>query len=720
MNYYIDKIKNWNINDNYLNIKCDFKSDSDIDKGQIQIGITDKNDIVLNINPWGINNNNYKPIKYNLRDIEPNNVHNTSSGFKLLEDDIIVSISQDRLTIEKNSNSIELILDQTTDIKNNLYGSGTGYKTKKFENHPEIINKVMLNIRMENERIYGGGERFENMDLSGSTETTTVTQGAGTKNNNKYKAAPKFISSRGYGYIINTYSNIESDFGHTSNEIIQISCSESSSEFIFSLEKSPKEVLKSQYKYNTINKNPPMWTYGFWTSRNTYESWSEIIEIAEKYREENVPCDVIHIDPGWINDFNDYKFEWGSGFENPTKNINKLNSMNFKISLWIYPYIPINSTMYKDAEDSYIVKHTNGGDFVFKDNRGKLVAVDFTNPNAVEWWSKKLSKIISDGIDVIKADFGEYISEDTVFYNGKTGSEIGNKYPELYQKACESAFNKSDKKPILWSRSGWLSQNQSSIHWNGDAESDWNGLRSTIKSGLNASMSSYSYWGSDVGGYKNKPSDTLYGEWLKFSLFSPYVRAHGKSPREPWDFNKSYKDSKRVLSERYKIIPYIYSYGQIAQQQGIPIMRPMSLFDEDKYNTNYENTQYMLGDHVLVSPYINQERFKSTYLPDTSKWISYWNEKVYEGGQEIELSYDECIIPVFVRKGSAIPKMKNKEYYIEQEYDLKIDVYGKPEDENLITPYYNNKTLYDLIVKQDGSLSSNLDLEDIDVNRRLI
>lgn len=705
MYYCVESLDEPKLKDNLLEMDADFESEDGRNiKGKLRIGFTSHDDIIIRLEPWGrdLKKSKSSPVSYSLQDMDDDLIKSGES-YEIEKNGTRVYVSEDKIEVSNNKSEVELPLASTKDLKNNLSTNGFGFTTEEFNNNPEKVNQTNINIRMStDEKVYGGGERFKRLNHTGSDIKVQVTQGAGGKTDKTYKSAPRFVSSEGYGYSINTYNTVEASFGTNSPEITEIRSEGSSMEVLLTLGSSTKECLSNLYQYEPKNSNPPMWSYGFWSSRNTYESWDQVMDIANEYRKRDVPCDVIHLDPAWLGSYEEHSFSWSDPFSKARKYINKLHDMGFKISIWVYPYIPVSSPMYKETDESYFVNDLNGNTFIFKDNV-KLVAVDFTNPDAYEWWSNELSDVISDGVDVIKSDFGEYITEDTVFHNGLTGEEMRNAYPDIYQKACASAFEKADKEPLLWSRSGWLGQNGDSIHWNGDAESDWEGYRSTIRSGLNAAMSSYSFWSSDVGGYKRDPSDKLYGEWMKSSAFgSSHIRAHGKSPREPWEYPDTYEDSKRALTERYDLIPYFYSYGQVAEEEGIPIMRPQFLVNQDTDIRN-QNSKYFVGDHMLVAPYMTSDRSRSVYLPRDSDWFSYWDETEFSGGQEVSLSYDNCMMPIFVRKGAGIPIFTDDVQYIEDDYNVDVKVYGVSDSE-VTTPYYDGQNLSDIVVMPDGSV----------------
>jgi alpha-D-xyloside xylohydrolase len=549
------------------------------------------------------------------------------------------------------------------------------------------------------EEFYGGGEVFSDLNHRGKELDEWVTQAAGSASSDQYKASPVFVSSRGYSVIVDTHSRVGFDFGVESSTSGEISVDSTSLSFVVSFDESVKESVQSVSNHIERPSNPPLWTYGFWISRNSYRTWDEVEDIAGEFRSRSIPCDVIHIDPGWMGQGFDFDLEWGeTTFENPVDHLEDLDDQGFSTSIWEYPYIQADSDLFEKAKDNdYLVKDGEGNVLLFY-SLGNLGAVDFTNPEAFEWWTDINSKRISEGVDVIKADFGEYLPERSVLSNGKTGTHMRNYYSTLFQQSCRRAFEKSDKDPVLWSRSGWAKQSEGSIHWGGDPRSSWGGFERSIKSGLNLLLSGYLYWSCDCGGYKQKPSDKLYGEWMKWgALGMSHMRSHGKTPREPWEYDSVCEEVVDVLQERYDLMPYLYTYGEYATESGTPLIRPMEMEHNVSELPRGVSVQHYTGPNFIVAPFITPDRSRSMFIPD-GEWVSYWTGEKVEGSQVIDVEYsEEEPIPFYVKAGSVLPKQeevdhlkdgyRNPHLYVTSvpSEDVERDIkYYDPESERMI------------------------------------
>ena len=299
----------------------------------------------------------------------------------------------------------------------------------------------------------------------------------------------------------------------------------------------------------------------------TYYSAKEVETICERFRKENYPCDVIHLDSGYFSD--DWVCDWKFSperFSEPDQFIKKLDQQGFKISVWQTPNIGKENPLYQHAvEKGYlpIVKeedeYTAMSDFSGQDFGGQI---DLTNKEAVAWYKTLLRGLLDLGVKTIKTDFGEKILLNADF-KAMSGLELHNLYALLYQKAAFETTAEYTDKPFIWGRSTWAGGQRYPLHWGGDTSSDWDGLTASLRGGLQFGLSGYTYWSHDVAGFhglpefmNNWPSENLYLRWTQFesSLSSPL----------PWSFTQRTLGIscgsfavRNYLHLRYTLIPYI-------------------------------------------------------------------------------------------------------------------------------------------------------------------
>jgi alpha-D-xyloside xylohydrolase len=104
--------------------------------------------------------------------------------------------------------------------------------------------------------------------------------------------------------------------------------------------------------------------------------------------------------------------------------------------------------------------------------------------------------------------------------------------------------------------------------------------------------------------------------------------------------------------------PYIHEQMEVANQSGLPPMRPLFVdFPADPGCENIED-QFMFGPEILVSPVLHLgERERSLYLPAGVRWVYAWTGQVFAGGQTLTLPAPLQQIPVLLKEGSALMRL---------------------------------------------------------------
>jgi alpha-D-xyloside xylohydrolase len=293
--------------------------------------------------------------------------------------------------------------------------------------------------------------------------------------------------------------------------------------------------------------------------------------------------------------------------------------------------------------------------------------IDLTNPEAVIWWQDNIRQLAEMGVNGFNTDFGEQVPVDSMFHNGKTGHEMHNLYPRLYNELTFEAMQVQRggvRQPgMLLARSGWHGSQRLSAIWAGDQTSDFaynSGLRTAIIAGLSAGLAGFPYWTSDIGGYFGTPTDEVYARWVEFSAFCPIMMIHGAGRREPWTFSRETLGLYRRFAKLHtELFPYIYTYAHEAARTGVPIMRamPLEFPDEPDAWAELAEHQFLFGADLLVAPvYYGFSRTRPVFLP-RGHWRDFWTGERLAGGQVLRRRAEIGQIPVFARAGAIIPRL---------------------------------------------------------------
>ena len=511
----------------------------------------------------------------------------------------------------------------------------------------------------------GTGERFAKMDLSGQTFFLKNQDGQGVNNRRTYKNIPFYLSSRMYGTFYHTCAHSKLSLAGQSTRSVQFLSDQAMLDVFVIAGDTMEEILRGYRDLTGYPSMPPLWSFGIWMSRMTYFSADEVNEIGDRMRAEHYPCDVIHLDTGWFK--TDWLCEWKFNeerFPDPKGFIQGLKKKGYRVSLWQLPYVAENAEQIDEArKNDYIAPLTKkqdseGSNFSALDYAG---TIDFTYPQATEWYKGLLKNLLDMGVTCIKTDFGENIHMDAL-YKGMKPELLNNLYALLYQKAAYEITKDVTGDGIVWARSAWAGCQRYPLHWGGDSCSSWDGMAGSLKGGLHFGLSGFAFWSHDVPGFHTLPNfmnsivdDDVYMRWTQFGVFSSHIRYHGTNKREPWHYPAIAPMIKKWWKLRYTLIPYIVEQSRKAIASGAPLLQALIFHHpEDKLCWHIDD-EYYFGNDFLVAPVMNSENRRDVYLPE-GKWVNFFTGERLEGGRwlkNLDVPLDE--MPVYVRQGATIP-----------------------------------------------------------------
>jgi alpha-D-xyloside xylohydrolase len=549
------------------------------------------------------------------------------------------------------------------DVRGNDRTPPLGFELAEINEGPHRVAGTRTAFRLQpGERVYGLGEQFTGFDRRGRTFDLWHVEPLGTQTQHAYKNIPFHLSTAGYGMLVDTTSRVHYDLGRSTTATGVVSVADDRFSCVFFCGNSFTDILETYTGLTGRPDRPPKWSFGLWMSRLGYESREELERVADRLREEAIPADVIHLDPFWMREEHACDLVWDrEQFPDPEGMIADLHDRNFRLSLWEHPHVPVGTDAFATGRaEGYFVNDGTGKPYVMDRTcqgayRGALV--DFSDPDATEWWQEKHRDLLAMGVDVFKTDYGEYVPEDAVFDNGRSGRSMHNLYPYLYNEAIyEVTRDVHGDDGLVWGRSAWVGSQRFPVHWGGDPHPSESGMAAALRGGLSASLSGIAFWSHDIGGFRGTPSPELYVRWAQFGLLSSHARCHGTTPREPWAFGETATDQFRTYAElRYSLLPYIYTYAEIAARTGLPVVRPLVLAYQDDPAVQQLDTEYLLGEDLLVVPVFADSGTRSAYLP-AGEWVDYWTGDRHEGEQTVYREVDLETLPLFVRAGSVVPR----------------------------------------------------------------
>jgi alpha-D-xyloside xylohydrolase len=507
------------------------------------------------------------------------------------------------------------------------------------------------------EKIFGCGESFTALNKRGQKIVLWSTDANGIQNQRMYKPIPFFMSSRGYGMFLHTSSPITCDFGYSFSGVNSLMIGDDEAD-IFIFLGSPKDILGEYTALTGRSPLPPLWSFGLWMSRCTYNNEAQVREIADKLRTNQIPCDVIHLDTGWFEtDWRcDYQFSTNR-FPTPQSMISDLKDEGFHISCWQLPYFVPKNSLFPELLEKNLVVRDDKGNLPSED-----AVLDFSNPKTVTWYQDHLASLLKMGVGAIKADFGEAAPADGIYADGRTGFYEHNLYPLRYNKAAADITKRISGDNIIWARSAWAGSQRYPIHWGGDAESTDQGMATELRGGLSFGLSGFSFWSHDIGGFTaNSVATTdknLYLRWLAFGMLTSHSRCHGEAPKEPWNYGEDFMNEFRSVDDmKYRLMPYVYAQAKDCSEHGLPMLRALFIEFPNDPGSWLVDDEYLFGSDMLVAPLMHDgETGRDVYLPPGT-WIDFQSGTHYSGGwNHIEAGQIPAII--LVRDGTVIPEIQ--------------------------------------------------------------
>ena len=398
----------------------------------------------------------------------------------------------------------------------------------------------------------------------------------------------------------------------------------------------------------------PSWALGYIHCRERFHSSQEILETANRFRNEQMPIDVI------VQDWQYWgKYGWNSMrfdeqyYPDPKALTDSLHRMGIRLMVSVWSKIDKNSEVGRQmGADNYYIPGTDW--------------IDFFNPEAAaSYWKNFRERLVPLGIDAWWQDATEPENDDLVgrrVNNGKwAGEQVRNVYPLLVNKTVYEGLVEAGKEQMILTRCGFPGiQRYGSALWSGDVGNDWETFRRQISAGLGVQAAGVPWWTYDAGGFF-RPGDQYTNQdyiermlrWIETSVYLPLMRVHGyMSNTEPWNYGDEAKQIiADCLKERQRLRPYIERCAERVAKEGYTLMRPLVFDFANDPEALKQKYEYMFGPSLLISP-VTEPRVKEwkTYLPKCAEgWRDYRTGKHYEGGQTVTTAVDKAHIPVFVR-----------------------------------------------------------------------
>ena len=420
----------------------------------------------------------------------------------------------------------------------------------------------------------------------------------------------------------------------------------------------------------------PLWTYGFWQSKERYKTAAETESIVDQYRALHVPLDGI---------IQDWQY-WGSNYlwnamdflsedfvngPQMIKNVHRKHA-HFMISIWA-SFGPQTQQFRELAEKNLLLPFEtwpqSGLSHIWpprKDYPSGVKVYDAFSPEARAIYWKHLKRLYDYGTDAWWMD-----STDPDFFNpresdyahpvyGGTWRSQRNAFPLETVRGIYQSQRKDDrgKRIFIMTRSSYAGQQHyGSNMWSGDVNSSWDMLRKQVPAGLSFSLTGNPNFNTDIGGFfcgsyntqgpasapRNPQFQELYVRWMQYGLFCPVFRSHGAdAPREIWQFGKKgepiYDAIEKMICLRYRLLPYLYSTAWQVTSNNDSYMRPLFAdFAADKKVWNMTD-EFLFGRSILAAPIVDPQ-YTEEKIIRTDAMTGWDRQRVSDGSPVGEIDW---------------------------------------------------------------------------------
>ncbi|KAK3891879.1 hypothetical protein Pcinc_004239 [Petrolisthes cinctipes] len=446
---------------------------------------------------------------------------------------------------------------------------------------------------------------------------------------------------------------------------------------------------------------PPYWSLGYHQCRFGYNSVNRTREVWQRTRDAGIPFDVQWNDIDYMEEFKDFTYDQNS-FEGLPEFVEELHEAGMHYVPIVDPGISAN-----EAPNTYppwdegvhlniFVRNESDLPFIGKVwNTESTTWPDFTHPLAAYYWGRQMlrfhNQIPFDGawIDMNEPSnfwsgsskgcpqnnlehppFLPDVHGNLLYYHTlcmSTHQYLGLHYNlhNLYGFTETIATNAAlqivrAKRPFIISRSTFPGQGHYGGHWTGDVYSDWFNLWQSIAGILNFNMYGIPMVGADICGFNGNTTKNLCLRWMQLGAFYPFSRNHNTDDgidQDPVALGKDVVDASRAaLTQRYILLPYLYTLFFNAHLTGEPVARPLFFQFTKDPDTYSIDTQFMWGSALMIVPVLQEHATTvQAYLPH-GLWYDWYEGYMVEGlGDFRTLDAPRNKIPLLVRGGSIIP-----------------------------------------------------------------
>lgn len=583
------------------------------------------------------------------------------------------------------------------------------------------------------EEIYGFGMQINTFGQRGLKRKPIVNDQHINTIGYTHAPQPFYVSTDGYGVLINTsryvtfhcgsnaeysavsqYKRVDNSIKLTTDELYQNKADNDYAmwidvpnvdgvEVLIFTGKDLKECVQRYNLFSGGGAIPPLWGLGVkYRVKGTFDE-KQIFDMASYWRDNDLPCDVLGLEPGWHTNAYSCSFVWSDKFPQPKQMIESLRRDNFRVNLWEHAYIHPTAPFFEQMKPY-------AGDFLVWDG----LVPDFTQKEVVQIFKEYHEKnLLTKGVSSFKLDESDCgniadanstwgFPEMSRFPSGLDGEQMRQLYGQLYVKLMTDMYKERNQRTWFDYRAGYMfSSNVPAVLY-----SDIYDHECYIRMISTASFGGL-LWSPEL---RDSRSDMDMIRRLQTVLLSPQALINAWFlSHVPWfqinqDLNnqdvcaenfKELETNVRVLlKQRMSLVPYLYSAFMEYNTQGTPPFRALVMdYSQDVKCRNIDN-QYLVGASLMATPTTADKSTREVYFPENTIWYDLYSGEKYVGGESYNIAIATDRLPLFVKDGSIIP-LATPTNYINQntQFDITCNVFG--EQPSTFTLYEDDGETFD-------------------------
>lgn len=466
-------------------------------------------------------------------------------------------------------------------------------------------------------------------------------------------------------------------------------------------------------RHGRVPLTPP-WALECWLWEDDVNTAASVNELLDGYRQHDFPVRTIMIDSPWSERYNDFKVD-EDRYPEPEQFFRGLQDRGYRVVLWMTCMVNRSSkdTKVKQSpeffEEAKSQGYLAGNGFTYRWWKGAGGFIDYSNPDAMQWWHGLQKQVLDWGVDGWKLDGTDTLFSSRLgkyplpFNRTRAGWMSTRRYMDHYARAeYTNGQNHNPEFATLirakdgkWTHpEGFAPLDAAPVTWVGDNAHTWSeerrGIKAALRDILDSARLGYCVIGSDVAGYhgRSNPEDinsttaaqlaalsatnspangtsefgtgkgdeiapNIYIRWAQFSTFCGLFLNGGHGERRMWKRTQPELEIIRKFSWLHtELVPYMYSHVVECNRGGKPLMRPLRKGD----------FHYLFGDDLLIAP-IHEDKTERWISLPPGQWRYFFNptEHVRGSGDYVRnFPLDEY--PVFIREGAIIPLKVRRDY----------------------------------------------------------